>query len=81
MEIKILQEDSSPIFTGQQIADMVGMGDIYRKGKEELERDNELKEDIMSRFKNMAERIEKAPRGMSTTHELKTRGLAKAQVD
>ena len=54
MEIKILQEDSSPIFTGQQIADMVGMGDIYRKGKEELERDNELKEDIMSRFKNMA---------------------------
>lgn len=64
MEIKILQEDSSPIFTGQQIADMVGMGDIYRKGKEELERDNELKEDIMSRFKNMAERIENAPRGI-----------------
>ena len=36
MEIKILQEDSSPIFTGQQIADMVGWVTYIEKEKRNL---------------------------------------------
>ena len=45
-----LNEDVAPIFSGEQIADMVGMGDIYRKGKQEIAQDAQMRESFKNRI-------------------------------
>lgn len=62
--INEMQCNEDAVFTGEQIADMVGMGDIYRKGKQEVEHDNQMRESFRNRFANLTERMEKTPKGM-----------------
>ena len=59
-----LNEDVAPIFSGEEIADMVGMGDLYRQGKQEIAQDMQMRESFKNKFANLTERIEKAPKGM-----------------
>ena len=59
-----LNEDVAPIFSGEQIADMVGMGAIYRKGKQEIAQDAQMRESFKNRFANLTERMENTPKGM-----------------
>jgi len=51
-----LREDTS-VVTGEQIADMLGMGDIYRKGKEEIAQDEAMVESVKGKFSNMMQRL------------------------
>lgn len=62
--INEMQCNEYAVFTGEQIADMVGMGDIYRKGKKEVEHDNQMRENFRNRFSNLTERMENTPKGM-----------------
>ena len=59
-----LNEDVAPIFSGEEIADMVGMGDLYRQGKQEIAQDVQMRESFKNTFANLTERMEKIPKGM-----------------
>lgn len=47
------------IVSGQEVADLMGMGDIYRQGKKMEKMDEELKLEAQHKFKNLIERMRK----------------------
>lgn len=47
------------IISGEDVANMLGMGDTYRKGKEEIANDVKVMENIKRNFANFSERINK----------------------
>ena len=44
-------------FTGKDIADMVGAGDVYERGLEELENENEMYAEAKKSFKDFTNRL------------------------
>ena len=47
-------------FTGADIAKMVGAEDVYKRGLEQIENGEEMKEEAIEKFGNLLERINKA---------------------
>ena len=45
------------IVTGQEVADILGMGEIYRQGKEMEKMHEQMKLEAQDRFKNMVGRM------------------------
>lgn len=56
---EFLREDfgGEQIVTGQEVADLVGAGDIYRKGKQMEAMDNEMKMEAKTKFVNIFNRM------------------------
>ena len=46
--------------TGQDVADLLGMGDVYKRGKEMEKMDNEMTEQAKNKFSNMFKRMNEA---------------------
>jgi hypothetical protein len=59
-----LKESDENIITGSQVANMLGMGDIYKRGQEQIAQEEQMKEDVRSMFSQLTERINKVPKGM-----------------
>ena len=59
MDNKFLNEslESEEIVTGQEVADLMGMGDIYRKGKEMEQMHEQLKTETQHKFKDLVDRM------------------------
>ena len=66
MDKKVLNESMTceAIVTGEEIANMVGMGDAYRKSKQMEENGSGMKECIRCKFGNLTVRIKKTPKGI-----------------
>lgn len=47
------------VISGEEIANMVGMGDAYRQGKQEVEHDNQMIESCRGKFNTIMERMDK----------------------
>lgn len=45
------------IVSGQEVADLMGMGDVYRKGKEMEKMHEQLKTEAQNKFKNLVDRM------------------------
>ena len=56
---EFLREDfvGEQLVTGQEVADLVGAGEIYRKGKQMEAMDNELKTEAINKFSNLMKRM------------------------
>ena len=52
------------IVTGEEIANMVGMGDVYRKSKQMEENGLAMEEGIKFKFANLTDRMNKTPKGI-----------------
>lgn len=61
---EFLREDfgGEQIVTGQEVADLVGAGEIYRKGKQMEAMDNEMKMEAKNRFSSMMNRMNEVSR-------------------
>lgn len=57
------------IITGQEVADMVGMGDVYRRGKEMEAQDAQMVEKLKGNFASIVERMNKVPSGIDKDFE------------
>ena len=66
MDKKFLNESMTceAIVTGEEIANRVGMGNAYRKSKQMEENGLAMKEGIKSKFANLTDRMDKAPKGI-----------------
>lgn len=66
MDKKFLNESMTceAIVTGEEIANMVGMRDAYRKSKQMEENELAMKEGIKSKFANLTDRMNKTPKGI-----------------
>lgn len=61
---EFLNEDITSIVTGEEVANLLGVGALYKKGKEEIARDENMRENIKSKFADLTERMNKAPKGI-----------------
>lgn len=61
---EFLNEDIASIVTGEEVANLLGVGALYKKGKEEIARDENMRENIKSKFADLTERMNKAPKGI-----------------
>ena len=61
---EFLNEDITSIVTGEEVANLLGVGALYKQGKEEIARDENMRENIKSKFADLTERMNKAPKGI-----------------
>lgn len=61
-----LREADENIISGAEVANMLGMGDIYQRGVQQLAQEEQVKENIRSKFNQLTERMNKVPKGMET---------------
>ena len=66
---EFLNEDITSIVTGEEVANLLGVGALYKKGKEEIARDENMRENIKSKFADMTERMNKAPKGIESNFD------------
>lgn len=65
MNENFLKEDvNNSVITGEEVAEMVGMGNQYRQGKEQIAQEESMMEAIKAKFNSINERINKVPKGM-----------------
>jgi hypothetical protein len=61
MERKKLNESlnnlGTPMVTGEDVAELLGCGDLYRQGKEEEAQQGQMRESMQKKFYNMFNRI------------------------
>ena len=63
---EFLNEDITSIVTGEEVANLLGVGALYKQGKEEIARDENMRENIKSKFADLTERMNKAPKGIES---------------
>lgn len=66
---EFLNEDIASIVTGEEVANLLGVGDLYKQGKEEIARDENMRENIKSKFADLTERMNKAPKGIESNFD------------
>lgn len=66
---EFLNEDITSIVTGEEVANLLGVGALYKKGKEEIARDENMRENIKSKFADLTERMNKAPKGIESNFD------------
>ena len=66
---EFLNEDITSIVTGEEVANMLGAGALYKKGKEEIARDENMRENIKSKFADLTERMNKAPKSIESNFD------------
>ena len=66
---EFLNEDITSIVTGEEVANLLGVGALYKKGKEEIARDENMRENIKSKFADLTERMSKAPKGIESNFD------------
>lgn len=66
---EFLNEDITSIVTGEEVANLLGVGALYKKGKEEIARDEAMRENIKSKFADLTERMNKAPKGIESNFD------------
>lgn len=66
---EFLNEDIASIVTGEEVANLFGVGALYKKGKEEIARDENMRENIKSKFADLTERMNKAPKGIESNFD------------
>lgn len=66
---EFLNEDIASIVTGEEVANLLGVGALYKKGKEEIARDENMRENIKSKFADLTERMNKAPKGIESNFD------------
>lgn len=66
---EFLNEDITSIVTGEEVANLLGVGALYKKGKEEIARDENMCENIKSKFADLTERMNKAPKGIESNFD------------
>lgn len=66
---EFLNEDITSIVTGEEVANLLGVGALYKKGKEEIARDENMRENIKSKFADLTERMNKAPKGIENNFD------------
>ena len=60
-----LREDAgNAVISGEEVAEMVGMGDQYRQGKAQIAQETNMMEAIKAKFDSINERMNKVPKGM-----------------
>jgi hypothetical protein len=57
------------VLTAEKLADMCGMGDAYRQGKQQELAENKLREKTKSKFVDLVERMDKVPRNIGTVED------------
>jgi hypothetical protein len=57
MKYKKINENGEPMITGEDVAELVGCGDLYRQGEAEFEKENQMRESVQKQFYNMFNRI------------------------
>ena len=59
MNEEILNEslECEEVITGQEVADLVGMGEIYQQGKKMEMMDNQMKNEAYGKFKSFLSRM------------------------
>ena len=66
---EFLNEDIASIVTGEEVANLLGVGALYKKGKEEIAHDEAMRENIKSKFADLTERMNKAPKGIESNFD------------
>lgn len=66
---EFLNEDITSIVTGEEVANLLGVGALYKQGKEEIARDENMRENIKSKFADLTERMNKAPKGIESNFD------------
>lgn len=66
---EFLNEDITSIVTGEEVANLLGVGALYKQGKEEIARDENMRENIKSKFADLTERMNKAPKGIENNFD------------
>lgn len=66
---EFLNENIASIVTGEEVANLLGVGALYKKGKEEIARDENMRENIKSKFADLTERMNKAPKGIENNFD------------
>ena len=66
---EFLNEDIASIVTGEEVANLLGVGDLYKQGKEEIAHDEAMRENIKSKFSDLTERMNKAPKGIESNFD------------
>lgn len=66
---EFLNEDIASIVTGEEVANLLGLGALYKQGKEEIARDETMRENIKSKFADLTERMNKAPKGIDSNFD------------
>ena len=66
---EFLNEDIASIVTGEEVANLLGVGALYKKWKEEIARDENMRENIKSKFADLTERMDKAPKGIESNFD------------
>ena len=66
---EFLNEDITSIVTGEEVANLLGVGALYKQGKEEIARDENMRENIKSKFADLMERMNKAPKGIESNFD------------
>ena len=66
---EFLNEDITSIVTGEEVANLLGVGALYKQGKEEIARDEAMRENIKSKFTDLTERMNKAPKGIESNFD------------
>lgn len=62
---EFLREDAgNAVISGEEVAEMVGMGDQYRQGKTQIAQETNMMETIKAKFDSINERMNKVPKGM-----------------
>lgn len=62
---EFLREDAgNAVVSGEEVAEMVGMGDQYRQGKAQIAQETNMMEAIKAKFDSINERMNKVPKGM-----------------
>ena len=63
---EFLNEDITSIVSGEEVANLLGVGDLYRQGKKEIAHDETMRENFKSKFAELTERMNKTPRGIES---------------
>lgn len=66
---EFLNEDITSIVKGEEVANLLGVGALYKQGKEEIARDENMRENIKSKFADLTERMNKAPKGIESNFD------------
>ena len=66
---EFLNEDITSIVTGEEVANLLGVGALYKQGKEEIARDENMRENIKSKFADLTERMNQAPKGIESNFD------------
>ena len=66
---EFLNEDITSIVKGEEVANLLGVGALYKKGKEEIAHDEAMRENIKSKFSDLTERMNKAPKGIESNFD------------